>query len=276
LEAAGVSDWLRVTRRRPCGVCGKPDWCTVNPALNLTHCMRVESERPSKNSMGGWLHRTDDFVPPRPSVPPPRPSSEPAPDFTSTWRRWFDRTEAYHLDGFAMSLGVDTDALRSLGCAWSGRAWAFPMRDEAGRVVGIRLRGDDGRKWAVTGSKAGLFYPTPPPNSETVYVVEGPTDAAAALTLGLNAVGRASCMGGEGMLSDFCRRQKVRRAVVVADADEAGRRGAERLVGMLRLPACVWTPPCKDLREFVRAGGTAALIQCAVKDLLCGRGMVGR
>jgi hypothetical protein len=26
-------------------------------------------------------------------------------DFTSMWRRWLERTDHYHLDGFAMSLG---------------------------------------------------------------------------------------------------------------------------------------------------------------------------
>lgn len=228
--------------------------------------MRVASDKPTAN--GGWLHRLDEPLPVRPA-PRPRPSEPPPADFTSTWRRWQERTDHYHLDGFAMSLGVDTDALKALGCAWTGREWAFPMRDEAGRCIGIRLRDERGRKWAVKGSRQGLFY-VEGGAGETLFVVEGPTDAAAGLTLGLPVVGRASCAGGEEMLSAYVRRVGARRVLIVADADEAGLRGGERLKAALRTPAVVWTPPCKDLREFVRAGGSAAVIQSAVRDIMWG------
>lgn len=47
----------RVTRSHPCPVCGKPDWCGYTDTIAI--CMRVPSDRPSKN--GGWVHRlTDD------------------------------------------------------------------------------------------------------------------------------------------------------------------------------------------------------------------------
>lgn len=186
------------------------------------------------------------------------------------WRRWQERTDPYHLDGFAMSLGVDTDALKALGCAWTNGAWAFPMRDERGLVTGIRLRDERGRKWAVKGSRSGLFIPEGKAAGECLYVVEGPTDTAAGLTLGLSVVGRASCAGGEEMLAGYVRRSGARRVLIVADADEAGLRGSERLKHALRVPAVVWTPPCKDLREFVRVGGSAAVIQSAVKDIMWG------
>jgi DNA primase len=71
-------------------------------------------------------------------------------------------------------------------------------------------------------------------------------------------------------LAAYVRRRGVRRVLIVADADEAGLRGSERLRAALRVPAVVWTPPCKDLREFVRAGGSAAVIQSATRDLMWG------
>ena len=262
-----MTSWLRVTRKHPCTVCGRPDWCGYADDGEASVCMRVESDKPTAN--GGWLHKLDDALPVRPA-PRARTPEPPAVDFTSRWRRWQERTDHYHLDGFAMSLGVDTDALKALGCAWTGSEWAFPMKDEGGRVIGIRLRDERGRKWAVRGSKSGLFIPEGQTPAECLYVVEGPTDAAAALTLGLSVAGRASCAGGEEMLAAYVRRAGARRVLIIADADAAGLRGSERLKAALRTPAVVWTPPCKDLREFVRAGGSAAVIQSATRDLMWG------
>lgn len=46
--------FVRHTRRNPCPVCQKPDWCRTFDD-GWTECMRVESPRPSN---GGWQHRT--------------------------------------------------------------------------------------------------------------------------------------------------------------------------------------------------------------------------
>jgi hypothetical protein len=258
--------WVRVTKKSPCVVCRKPDWCDYSPELGLALCMRVESERPSRNSMGGWLHGIGE---PRAYVPPRKAERiTPSVDLTSTWRRWFEQTDHYYLDGFAMSLGVDTDALRALGCARGGNAWAFPMTDADKRIVGIRLRDDRGNKWAVRGSRQGLFIPSPEaPERETLFILEGPTDTAAALTLGLHAVGRPSCMGSEAELARYVRRRRIARAVIVADNDAPGLRGAEKLKSQLSLINCTFSPPCKDLREFVRLGGSRQLLESMLKDL---------
>src|SRR5262245_21246221 len=47
-------EWPRVTRRNPCPICGKPDWCEFAPEGRRVLCMRVESRWPTKN--GGWMH----------------------------------------------------------------------------------------------------------------------------------------------------------------------------------------------------------------------------
>ncbi len=49
--------WVRVNRRHPCPICGKPDWCTVTADGRLVCCMRTPGERQLRN--GGWLHRPD-------------------------------------------------------------------------------------------------------------------------------------------------------------------------------------------------------------------------
>ncbi|BCV20412.1 DUF3854 domain-containing protein [Moorella sp. Hama-1] len=43
----------RVSRREPCPICGRTDWCGINSRLAV--CMRVESDYPVSN--GGWLHK---------------------------------------------------------------------------------------------------------------------------------------------------------------------------------------------------------------------------
>lgn len=260
--------WIRVTHRRKCPICDHPDWCGISDDESVVCCMRVESDKQTRN--GGWLHRLQDaplpvFIPRAAPVPVIQPS------LGAMFERWDKETDFHFLDGFAMTLGIDTDALQAIGCAWSGQAWAFPMRDDCGALIGIRLRGSDGKKWAVKGSRQGLFIPTTYPycvDDSTMYIVEGPTDLAAAMTLGLYSVGRPSCLGQESMIAACVRQKKVRRIVIVSDNDEPGLLGARKLQTILRMRSCIWIPPCKDIREFAIAGGDSSFIESAIKDVV--------
>ncbi|MDQ3665401.1 MAG: hypothetical protein M3410_02170 [Acidobacteriota bacterium] len=261
--------WIRVTKKNRCKICGKPDYCTYAPEAELALCMRVESDRPSKNSMGGWLHSTG--YAPLPYVAPLRKAIEDPPlDAPGIWKRWLDATTFHQLDEFGIALGVDTDALKAIGCAWAApnSAWAFPMKDATGKVIGIRLRNNEGRKWAVKGSHQGLFIPAEYlfDFDGTLYIVEGPTDLAAALTLGLYAIGRPACLGQEEMILQYIRAQRVRRLVIVTDNDDPGLRGAVKLQSALPVLSCVWVPPTKDIREFLSLGGKRPMIEACIKD----------
>ncbi len=73
----------RVTRRQPCEVCGKGDWCSIRADGSAAICMRVISDRPTHN--GGYLHilRYDDLPAPqrlKPKPPKPKPATERADD----------------------------------------------------------------------------------------------------------------------------------------------------------------------------------------------------
>jgi len=231
-------------------------------------CMRVESAKPVKN--GGWFHPFD-AARGRPVAPPPR-RQPPAINATALHRGWLAATTAEALAAFAATLGLSAPSLTAVGAAWAPphSAWAFPMSDGYGNVVGIRLRNERG-KFAVRGSRQGIFTttdhgPQTPAPQKTLFVCEGPTDTAAAVELGLFAVGRPNCCCGGLDIRTFARRHKCARAVIVSDNDKPGLDGARKVGGELKLPYAVYVPPAKDLREFVRLGGTRAMIENTLRN----------
>src|SRR5215212_3480693 len=57
------SGYARVNRRRPCAVCGKPDWCVYTRDEQVSICMRVSSGSIRMNSRGGFIHLHSDRGP---------------------------------------------------------------------------------------------------------------------------------------------------------------------------------------------------------------------
>ncbi|MBM4020214.1 MAG: toprim domain-containing protein [Planctomycetes bacterium] len=240
--------------------------------------MRVKSDRPVRN--GGWLHRTAT------AMPPPRPPCrvyvpahpEPEQDWRALLERWTGRTAPADFARLAHLLGVSAASLRRLGAALSDRpgTWAFPMCDAKRRVIGIRLRAEDGRKWAVAGSHNGLFWPDGLAGIGPLLVCEGPTDTAALLDLGYDAIGRPSCTGVVDLVIQVVRAQRRRDVVIVADADGPGIEGANRLAEALtaanRRPKVIRPLKGKDARAWVQAGATPAVVDCAIANAQHWRG----
>ena len=256
----------RVTKSNPCPLCKKPDWCRVF-ADGWVECMRIQSDRPAKS--GGWLHwqqpsRLGPISRPLPAVPPP-----PTINATKLHRGWWTSTDDGMREAFARELGLSVAALKATGAAWAAphAAWAFPMCDGHGNTLGIRLRANDGRKFAVRGSKQGIFIAKVPPQP-TLFVCEGPTDTAAAVELGLFAVGRPNCCCGGADIKIFARRHQCHRVVVVSDNDKPGLDGARKVGTEIQLPFAVYVPPAKDLRDFVGLGGTRNMIENSLKDIV--------
>jgi phage/plasmid primase-like uncharacterized protein len=233
-------------------------------------CPRVES--PKRAGEAGWLHVLRDerdrgmrttrtwHVPLRPAVAGGAAEADLATLAQAC-------AEALHplslrLGLLSRQLGVSEASLRRLGVGWSAihRAWTFPMSGAAGEVRGIRLRGPDGRKWAVAGGREGLFIPDRLDAAQRLLICEGPTDTAAALDMGCEAVGRPSCTGGAGLLLRLVRDRRPAEVVVVADQDAPGQSGAAALAAELRgyvRVVRVITPPAKDLRAWRQSGATA-------------------
>ena len=259
--------YTRVSKLNPCPVCKKPDWCRIF-ADGWVECMRVQSDRPAKS--GGWMHWQGQ-LPIAASPPLPLRFKSPVPTINATklMRDWLAKTERGLLADLALELGLSVAALTAAGAAWATphASWAFPMCDGHGNILGIRLRANDGRKWAVRGSRQGIFIAAVPPQP-TLFVCEGPTDTAAAVELGLFAVGRPNCCCGGADIKVFARRHQCNRVVMISDNDKPGLDGARKVGAEIKLPFAVYVPPAKDLREFVRLGGTRAMIENTLKGTI--------
>ena len=274
------STWQRVSKRRPCPVCGKPDWCmSTGPEDSPTAviCARVES--PKRCREAGWLHvlRGDGpaWAPWKRSIHVAvRMMSEPSggkPDVAKLADDFRQAAKPEALGRLALTLGVSVESLRRLRVGWSGknRAWSFPMSNAAGQVLGIRLRLPNGKKLSVRGGREGLFIPEGIGAGDRLLIAEGPSDTTALLDLRFPAVGRPSCMGGVKLLVELVRKLKPSAVVIVADGDAPGRRGAESLAAAL-VAYCsevrTITPPAgvKDAREWKRSGATAAEVEAAI------------
>lgn len=257
-----MNDWLHCTRSNPCPICQKPDWCCIGQ--RFVNCMRIASEHPCKN--GGWLHSTGSTMELRPL--PRRPGRVAKIDAPSLMQGFDRETTVGMIEQLAFELGVSADSLEAIGAAWAfgHGAWAYPMRDWRGSIIGVRLRDHNGHKWAITGSHAGLFYGED--KAHTVYICEGPTDTAAAMTIGLCAIGRPSCRGCEEEVDKLIHRKGARVAVILADNDGPGYDGAQKLQTMLSVPSVIMVPPAKDIREFVHLGGTKKVIESLARSLV--------
>lgn len=253
-----TTTWRKVTPKRPCVVCSKPDWCTFAADDGAACCMRVESPRRMKN--GGYLHKgagdRGEAVATRERTPKPT-------DWEALTQFYVGRFSKPQREDTAKLLGVTVDALARLRTGFDGEALTFPMSDAKGRVIGIRRRLADASKTCVLGSKTGLFVPSGIDDKEYLVITEGPTDCAAILSIGLAAVGRPACNGGVDYLIELVGK---RPAILIADNDPEGhqaRKHTENSIARLRGAGMtldvVW-PPVKDARAWVQAGLTMEML----------------
>ena len=208
---AKQTKWIRCKKSRPCPVCKKLDWCGITEDGKVVRCMRIESSNPSN---GGWIHYLDEPIKYKHiKIPKPKPVK----DFTQFNCQCIEAL--VNIEKVADELGVSVRSLERLDTGWYGNV-TWPMRDENDKVIGIRVRASDGKKWCVPGSRTGVFWPENIDDVDVLLLSEGPTDTAALLTLDYAAAGRPSCSGGVEILKAKLSRRK-RYVVVVADNDEA-------------------------------------------------------
>lgn len=252
-----LEDWRRVTPDFPCKICGHGDWCVVKKDGTKALCQRVESSARFKDA--GWMHdlsatpENDRFVPPavqqfRKALPSSFLS------MVAEYAQFVAEADPVKLIELAATLRLSVDSLKAVGCGFgrTKNAYTFPMHDHEGNVVGIRYRALDGRKFSFRGGREGVFRPRVFLETETpeYLIVEGATDTAAGILLGINTIGRPNCNGGTQILQGY--ELDPDQLIILADRDKhgAGLKGAEALRkvigGTVLLPRLN-----KDLREIV-------------------------
>jgi len=261
-----MSAWIRVSKDQPCLVCGKFDWCLISRDGDAVICPRTEQGSRKYIEDSGFLHVLN---PSERSERRPRgftirhEDDRPRPDFarlaglyvgnmTSERRRWL-----------AGRLGVSGCSLNRLHVGWMGRGrFSWPMSDHDGRLIGIRVRTGKGRKFCITGSRNGLFVPAGLSGKGPLLLAEGPTDCAAGLDLGFDAIGRPNA---NSLINETMRFCKGRDVIIIADNDPKpdgscpginGARGLAESISLYCPSVKVIIPPVKDLREWLQQGLT--------------------
>ena len=263
------TEWIRVSRTQPCAICKKQDWCTRASDNSVHCCMRVPS--PVELSNGGHLHsgtKTPDRLTPKESSKQSQRINA-----IAVWTRWLTyHTKSSNILDLSIELGVRPEALKRLNCVRANprrSAFAFPMFNSYGEIVGLRLRHDDGNKTTVKGSKSGLFLPAGIGKDKYLLIAEGESDTAALLSAGMDAIGRPSCLGLISMVKGYLNRLDVIPEIVIcADDDLPGLNGARKLAtGLLEVTTSVRIirpPSCKDFREWIYGGATRQSIECLI------------
>lgn len=260
--------WRRTGRGLPCPICNHrpPSGCMVATDLTAAICIRLESGKPTRL---GWVHKlgggiTAPIVRDRVRPEPPTP--------TRDWHQFACecREDLPDQDDLPDQLGVSHESLGRLGYGWSREhgCYTFPMTRSDWKVVGIRTRYRNGAKRCITGSRTGLFMPHLFEPKSEVWVCEGPTDCAALLTLGFNAVARPSNVGGHDEMVRLLASGRG-DVVIVADRESAETTdrttlsAAERLAADLKHRRCkiVRPPANKDVRDWMSDGATAATLR---------------
>ena len=252
---------IRVSRRRRCPVCDRPDWCLIAADGSAAICQRVESDH--RVGDAGWLHRLRDDVTPPPISPRPR-RQRPSIDWAARQERYLRHLTPDGRAHIARDLGVSNTTINAMTIGWcqSRGVYTWPLRDGHGRIVGVRTRASQGAKRADTGSDGnGLIY-GPDLASRYLLIAEGPTDATALADCGyLSVVGLPSCRAGTGYVIDLIRRLQPTLVLLIPDRDDAGLSGFADVaasiidsgaIPLTRIDAVVPPPDAPDARAWAR------------------------
>ena len=241
--------------------------------------MRAKSDQP--HAKGGWLHfdkplDIDRVTPPTPVV---KVDAEPiAKELYNHELSPLIRSE------LSESLNVTIGSLELLrvGVGWDthdgARFASFPSRNADGKIIGITRRYRNGQKKTYRGTSNGVFY-TPEwyKTGGVVLIVEGASDVAAAISMGICSIGRSSNIGGVPEIKRLLAEHAPGRPIVViGENDEKphkrgihdycpkdcegcphcfpGKFGAEHVSEQLGCGYCMPPGSLKDLRECVCSG----------------------
>ncbi|NNF44241.1 MAG: AAA family ATPase [Phycisphaerales bacterium] len=164
-------------------------------------------------------------------------------------------------DDIASLLELPAWAIMELKPGWShdDQAWVFPERDAEGSVIGLVRRYRDGKQKAIQGSRRGLTIPDNLTQLQgPILVPEGASDVAAAVAVGIKAIGRPGAAAG----ADLIVQRFAEDDFILAGENDGGvgekvGDSAARTAGLLGRSVRFARPPAeyKDLRDHVLGVG---------------------
>jgi hypothetical protein len=223
--------WNRVSRQKSCPICQKTDNCTVSTDGGAVWCGRVAEGSTRENRGGQFLHIQRDGWLECDWTPAPAPKRKTSAltvrDFGRLADEGFSHPDAARKrSDLAGDLGVEPTSLARLRVGWDQRersqgCWTIPERDAAGNVIGVSTRLTSGKKKQIFGSNRGLTYSDDWQSGDgPILLVEGGSDTAALLSLGLAVVGRPSNNAGIDLLAELLRGVcDERKLIVVGEND---------------------------------------------------------
>ena len=218
---------LRARKGRECPICHKDDWCVFNEHAAL--CRRAKNGV-KRFGEYGFLIILDDTL--THDYRPLKSSTKKHCRLTDSELDVKFRPRAEHawqnkkamVVRLARDLGVAAWALDDLrvGYLFGPPAyWTFPELSPSGHVVGINRRFADGAKRCMKGSRRGLtFCKDWHDYHGPIHIVEGGSDVAAGLTLGICVVGRPSNTGGVSYLTELLKPFRSRKIIVMGERDK--------------------------------------------------------
>ena len=274
MTATATRTDLEVLKKEECRACNRPGdgRCKASPARDFIVCFRCSDEqvtglrRIKQNGVCSTFVLTGSAADlngkPHTMAAAPRPPATPKQDLDAIMARYRDALHDDEATRHAEARGVTAQAIRAYGCGSNAGLLCWPeyvIADGRARVAAIVTLGADNMKRAGKGHTRGIS--TPVDLLESAYptlAVEGMGDCLACYDMGILALGRPNNVCGGTILAELLADPEI-DFLIVADADEAGRTGAERLSHELaerlgrEVRYSIPPPPHKDARAFLIA-----------------------
>jgi hypothetical protein len=211
--------------------------------------MRAKSDRPKsfRNGEVGYIHKIGESMTTtymaRPKRMPRVPDAELHIKFGPLCRSWYVN-QSERIEQLAKILSVPPWALDAMHVGWDGEAWTFPEQNSRGQIVGVTRRFVDGSKLCVVGSRRGLTYADDwADGSKPIFIVEGGSDVAAGIAMGLSVIGRPSNVGGVDYLVPMLSKHD-RPMIVVGERDQREHESLAEIVRKTHDPKCTGCRSC--------------------------------
>ena len=186
------------------------------------------------------------------------------------WEGLTDKYRTQTTEGISNKLsrlwGVSRLSLCQFGRGWDGEAYTFPMYNIVGSglcTTGIQRVWLDGRKKAVHGSQLGLFMPECL-DDNTIFIVEGISDAVAVYDLGFDVIGKPCATYGDKIIQHFLIESDIHSAIIIPDKGWVGiKSGVHTVTALKGIVSCnVFAfDGDNDIREYISKVGKEQVVK---------------